>query len=177
MTCLAINADIKSKSFHFILMHKCLLVVSQRYALQTRQARIITSISRKTNSGEQDAQFPSHPLNMYPCQCQHVSWLRCWAGKKEGGRGQNREGRRRKGRRENTVVGNELWRAWGWVQCRVKLQMASSRQDKPVHMLGLGLDFTPLLMRTGIHKCKNKGWSARELGWGSKTTKGRTCQD
>lgn len=38
---------------------------------------------------------------------------------------------------------NDVWRAQGFVQHRVKLQMASILQDKPGHMLGRVLDFTP----------------------------------
>lgn len=34
--------------------------------------------------------------------------------------------------------------------------MASSRLDKPAHMLVLGPDFTPLLMSTPFHKCKER---------------------
>jgi len=49
------------------------------------------------------AQFPSHPLTMYPCQCQHVSWLRCWVGgeRKAWGQDQGKEG-------GGTHRGNEL---------------------------------------------------------------------
>lgn len=65
-----------------------------------KQAHIITSISRKTNSAEQGAQFPSHPLYMSPLQCQCVSWLRCWADKK---RGMRMASGTRKGGREDTV--------------------------------------------------------------------------
>lgn len=65
-------------------MHKCLLVESQRGALQMKQPRIITSISSKTNSGKQHTEFPFYTLTMYPCQCQRMSWLRCGAGKERG---------------------------------------------------------------------------------------------
>lgn len=62
------------------------------------------------------------------------------------------------GRRERggLQLVNEVWRVQGWVQYRVKLQMASIRQDKPAYMLRLGLDFTPLLMSTAFHKCKER---------------------
>ena len=38
---------------------------------------------------------------------------------------------------------NEVWRAQGFVKHRVRLQIVSILQDKPGHMLGLELDFTP----------------------------------
>lgn len=63
-------------------------------------------------------------------------------------------GRQKEGGKEGAHTwGNEVWRARGWVQYRVKLQMASIWQDKAAHMLRLGLDFTPLLMSTAIHNC------------------------
>lgn len=36
-----------------------------------------------------------------------------------------------------------IMRFGGFVQHRVKLQMASILRDKAAHVLGLGLDFTP----------------------------------
>lgn len=63
--------------------------------------------------------------------------MKTGSGRREGGRGH--------------TVG-----ARGWVQYRVKLQMASIRQDKPAHMLELGLDFTPLLMSTAITSARKE---------------------
>lgn len=71
------------------------------------------------------------------------------AGGKEKGDEIEKTRKKRKG-----FYGLEGFR--GWVQLRVKPHMAFIRQDKPSHMLGLGLDFTPLLMSTAIHDWRGK---------------------
>lgn len=55
--------------------------------------------------------------------------------------------------------------------------MASIQQDKPAHMLEIGLDFTPLLMSTAI-KCKEKMRDGGPERYGEvvKQLQGRTGQ-
>lgn len=83
---------------------------------------------------------------MYPCQYQHVSWLRYWEEKDEG------QGERQKGVKEGIwkagevwegsyMWGSGVWRAQCWVQYRIKLQIETFQQGKTAHIIELRLGF------------------------------------